>query len=176
MKWPFLDTGSPGWLSYRHRTHIHVTQEETSYFDSWIFRIKWSLEANLVGRIRILFIVTFGNSECRLSGHFRRFKTVRLNRPIGISCEVILNLDRDIQVEPPNRRWHHIKLPADKYCLSGEWWWVLGYFWSASGKLCGACLVMGSILFKQAWVIWSESRMVLGRGSVGQWSWWGGLV
>jgi hypothetical protein len=52
-----------------------------------IFRIKWSLEANLVGRIlRILFIVTFGNFWVSA---IPRDSTVRLNRPIGISCEVI---------------------------------------------------------------------------------------
>jgi hypothetical protein len=123
----------------RHRAHI--SKNNTSLFGGWIFRIKWSLKANLVGRIRILFIVTFGNSECRLSGHFRRFNTLRLHRPIGVSCEVIFYLDRDIQAEPPNRPWFHIKLAvlgcgdSFEFSASGEWHWVV------EGGC--ACLVVG---------------------------------
>jgi hypothetical protein len=38
--------------------------------------IKWSLNANLVGRIRILFIVTLRNFRVSCIGHFRRFKHI----------------------------------------------------------------------------------------------------
>jgi hypothetical protein len=83
---------------------------ETSPYRVNIFPIKWSLKANLVGRIHILFIVTFRNFwvSCvrrfkvpclivRLNrpigifslGYYSSIGIFRLNRPIGISCEVI---------------------------------------------------------------------------------------
>jgi hypothetical protein len=80
----------------------HSPVSETSPCRVKIFTIKWSLKANLVGRIRILFILRSLISECRVYWPFPLIQEsgwtatirifviwVRLNRPIGISCEVI---------------------------------------------------------------------------------------
>jgi hypothetical protein len=74
----------------------HSPVSETSPYRVKTFTIKWSLKANLVGRIRILFILTFANFRVLCILAISVDSRVRLNR-----------LDWDIcnrsQAEPPNQ-------------------------------------------------------------------------
>jgi hypothetical protein len=148
-----------------HRANI--SKNKASYFGSWI-----------------LFIVTFANSECRLSaisGDWRQsgypvtwcytsIEIFKLNRPIG--RDVISNYQRTTSGQTSSQ-W-----------IVVIWWWVLyWYFWSASGELCGVVLGHGfdsfqtSELFGQCqWVGWCLVAGLLvndhdGEGWCSVWSW-----